>query len=425
MKKIILLLTFASFCFFSFAQDLTYARSILDTLCSPAMHGRGYVNNGDKLAAKYIASEFKRLGLQPLTDNYMQNFKLPVNTFPDTMMLILNDKLLVPGGDYLIDPASPSVEGTFKIILINEEDFLQESKFISALKRAEGKFLVVDKSIKKFNEEEIKQIQDVKNFLTYSKENPAAGTIFLTDEKLTWSGSTEQITKPSFTVKLPAAPSKLSTVTVNVESKFIENYESQNVIGFIKGEKIPDSVITFIAHYDHLGRMGKNTYFPGANDNASGIAMLLNLGKYYMENKPHYSVMLIAFGAEEIGLIGSQYYTEKPLIPLKKIKFLINFDISGTGDDGIQVVNGSVFQHEFDKLTELNSKNNLLKEVKIRGSACNSDHCFFYRKGVPSFFIYTLGGIQAYHDIYDKSETLPFTEFEDYFNLIVKFVGDL
>ena len=141
--------------------------------------------------------------------------------------------------------------------------------------------------------------------------------------------------------------------------------------------------------------------------------------------KPKYTLAFIAFSGEGLGLLGAKYFTERPLFPLKKIKFLMNYDISGTGDDGIQVVNGKVYKDKFDLLVSLNQKYNLLKEVKIRGEACNSDHCMFHMAGVPSFFIYTLGGIQAYHDVYDKAETLPLTEYEDYFKLIIAFVKEI
>jgi hypothetical protein len=65
--------------------------------------------------------------------------------------------------------------------------------------------------------------------------------------------------------------------------------------------------------------------------------------------------------------------------------------------------------------------NHYLKEVKIRGKAANSDHYYFSEKGVKAFFIYTLGGIKAYHDVYDKAETLPLTKFEELFELITRF----
>jgi Zn-dependent M28 family amino/carboxypeptidase len=132
----------------------------------------------------------------------------------------------------------------------------------------------------------------------------------------------------------------------------------------------------------------------------------------------------LAFGGEEIGLLGSKYFIEHPTFDLEKIKFYLNFDLAGTGDEGIQVVNGSVFRSQFNRMRELNAADDLLPDVKIRGAACNSDHCVFHEKNIPGFYIYTLGGIRAYHDIYDRAETLPFTEFEDYFELVVKFIED-
>ena len=92
-----------------------------------------------------------------------------------------------------------------------------------------------------------------------------------------------------------------------------------------------------------------------------------------------------------------------------------------TGDDGITVVNGSVFKKEFALLHSINEREKYVVKIKSRGKAANSDHYWFTEKGVPSFFIYAMGGIQAYHDVYDKGETLPLTDFEDLFNLIIKF----
>jgi Zn-dependent M28 family amino/carboxypeptidase len=212
---------------------------------------------------------------------------------------------------------------------------------------------------------------------------------------------------------------------IEVENIFLKEHQSQNVIGYFPGSVQPDSFIVFSAHYDHLGQLGKDVYFPGANDNASGCAMLLNLVKYYSmpEHMPSCSIAFMAFCGEEVGLLGSKYYTEHPLFPLNNIKFMLNMDIMGTGEEGITVVNGILFKKEFDKLKEINIANDLIADVKIRGKAANSDHYFFAEKGVRACFIYTMGGTKAYHDIYDRSETLPLNEFEDLFKLITKF-GD-
>ena len=171
--------------------------------------------------------------------------------------------------------------------------------------------------------------------------------------------------------------------------------------------------------------MGKDTYFPGANDNASGVSVVLNLIKHYSKNAPRYKTIFIFFAGEEAGLIGSKYFVEQKSIDLKKIKFLINLDLLGTGDDGIMVTNGFVFQKQFNILNDINFYNNYVKEIKRRGKAANSDHYWFTEAGVPSFFIYTLGGITAYHDVFDVAKTLPLTDYVDVFTLLVKFVERL
>lgn len=422
--RFLLFLLLASFQFACFSQDLQYARSIVDTLAS-SMSGRGYVRNGDGKAADYIVNEFKKMGLKSYPKSYLQEFTTPVNTFPGAMHLIINGKTLNPGEDFLIDPTSPAVEGNFEAVSLSAEDFLDEGQLIFKLKDSFGKFLVIGAFDRAdFSDEELEKIDEIIYFLKYNENSPAVGTIVLSYEKLTWSAAISQSASPVFTIKVDSLYEPVEKIAVEVDAQFIKTYKSQNVVGYVAG-KSDDSLIVMTAHYDHLGMMGAATMFPGANDNASGVAMLLNLAQYYTENEPDFTIVFIAFAGEELGLLGSNHFTEKPLFPLKKIKFLINFDISGTGEEGIQVVNGSVYKDKFDKLQSINDTENLLQQVKIRGEACHSDHCMFYRKGVPSFFIYTLGGIQAYHDIYDKAETLPLTEFEDYFILVTKFIDAL
>jgi hypothetical protein len=85
----------------------------------------------------------------------------------------------------------------------------------------------------------------------------------------------------------------------------------------------------------------------------------------------------------------------------------LNLDLEGTGDEGITVVNATVFSKEFGWMQEINNKSHYLAAVNARGKAANSDHYYFTEKGVPSFFFYTLGGIKAYHDVFDRAETLP------------------
>jgi aminopeptidase YwaD len=424
MKAAFLLLLSVTFCSLH-AQDLNYARSVVNNLASDKMKGRGYVDRGDRMAAEFIAAEFGKAGLKKFGKSYFQNFSTPVNSFPGNMQLIINGKTLAPGEDFLVDAGSPGIKGSFAPVALTADELLTDQSWVAKVKAAAGKILVIHAYNKDtYSKEQLKRIQDIKEYLQYNNDNPAKATIILTNDKLTWSGSIQLLAKPSFIIKASSITTPIEKIDVDVENKFFKSYDTQNVIGYVEGT-MKDSLIVLTAHYDHLGMMGSKTIFPGANDNASGTALLLSLVKHYAAQPQKYTIVFIAFAGEEIGLIGSGYFTENPVFPLTKIKFLVNFDMAGTGDDGIQVVNGKIYQSKFDLLTKLNNEGSLMKQVKIRGEACNSDHCMFHSKGVPCFFIYTLGGIQAYHDVYDKADTLPFTDFEDYFRLITAFIAKL
>ncbi len=418
----LLLISIALFSFHAFSQDVGYARAIIDTLCSEAFDGRGYFNNGERKAAEFISQEYENIGLKKFKASYFQEFQLPVNSISGKTRLVFDGIALIPGADYLIDPASPGYAGKSKLILLRKEQLTDIEAFKRALRSLRNKYVVIDQTLFETESKEIKsQVFELLQFLKYSPDIELNGIIELIKGKLTYSAAQQTAARPHLVMLKSKMPEKIKTVEVHIENEFNPQHTSQNVIGYIEGKR-KDSFLFITAHYDHLGRMGDAVYFPGANDNASGVAMLLSLAKSLAKEKPEQSIVFIAFGSEEIGLVGSRYFTENPVIPLKKVTFLLNLDILGTGDDGIQVVNGKEFRKDFDRLVNLNNEQQLLKQVKIRGAACNSDHCFFYEKGVPCFFIYTLGGIAHYHNIYDKAATLPLTEFNDLFVLLKSFI---
>jgi len=424
MRKVFISISLLVLPILIYGQDLNYTKSIIEKLASTEFKGRGYVENGDRLAAEFISSEYANIGLESFKKDYFQYFKVDANTFPDNLLLKVNNEILEPGKDYLIDPMSSSVKGKFETYIVKKQDLLIDQKVRETVQNSINKFLVIDeREFESDNAEDKKKLNELINFLKYSPQIQTAGTIILTTDKLTWGASTIQVTKPTFILKKEKDFQIGNKVEVKVDAEFIKNYKTQNIIGYIKGQEIPDTFLVLTAHYDHLGKLGKNVYIPGANDNSSGVAMLLNLAKYFKENPPKYSIAFISLGAEELGILGAKYYTENPLFNLESIKFLVNFDLAGTGDEGIKVVNATVHENEFAKLKELNETNDYLVAVKSRGAACNSDHCMFHEKQVPCFYIYTLGGIQAYHDIYDRYETLPLTEFEDYAKLMIDFFG--
>ena len=228
-RKLITLYLLISISKISVAQDMPYARKIVDTLTSPYFWGRGYTNQGMEKTAAYLASQYSVFGLHPLgAKNFLQKFSYTVNSFPDAMEVSINGTKLMAGNEFIVSPESMGRKG--KGLLLKKDS------------------------------------------LTYiDTANKVA--LFLKD-KLTWSVAQENTVDLIILADKKAINGDPSFIEFNVVSKLV-SFEANNICGFVKGFRQPDSVILISAHYDHLGGMGKDVYFPGANDNASGIAMYL------------------------------------------------------------------------------------------------------------------------------------------------------
>ena len=378
-------------------------KNYVDTLTSLSFFGRGYVNDGHLHAAKYIKKEFENLGLKPVYGSYEQFYPINVNTFPKECVVQFCDSNLKPGFDFIVHPSSGSSVGNFKVIPYHIGDRITD--------------LYEDNGIYYLDVSEVIDIDSLSfyNQLKLTLAN-VAPVIWYSKNKLTWSVSNQEYKFPI--IQTSKKIGGCDEVFLNIENEFKSNLITQNVFGKIQGRRKKSLVIT--AHYDHLGMMG-STLFPGANDNASGVSLLLNLAKYYSVNKNKYSVVFICFGAEEIGLLGSKYFVDNPVLDLNKIKFLLNLDLVGTGEEGIAIVNAKNQKKYIKRITKINNKQNLFEKVKLRGQSPNSDHYWFGQHMVPSIFVYTLGGVAHYHDPFDRSETLVFTKTEQLMNLVVNF----
>jgi len=401
------------------AQDIQYARSVIDTLCSDYMSGRGYVNEGDKRAAAYIAGEMTGMGLNVFNINYYQTVTFPINTILGETKVVLDGNTLEAGTDYLIAAHCKATKRSFEIVWLDYKVAKSKrrlKKFIN--KGLKDKIVLIDPKISSSE-----KTRAFTRSLRFSNTLEAAGVI-ISSEKLTWHIVDGNKVSDYLVINIRNGllTEKSKEITLDFNNRFYEKYHSQNVIGYIPGTKNPDRYIVFTGHYDHLGMMG-NVMFPGANDNASGIAMMLDLAQYYTKNPPEYSIVFMAFTGEEAGLHGSTTYAENPYFNLDDIQILFNLDMVGTGSDGIMVVNGSKFEEEFKLLDSLNTESGLLKKVGKRGESRNSDHYPFYAKGVTAFFIYTRGKeFHVYHSTSDKAKDIPLTDYEDLVGLLIRFV---
>ena len=158
----------------------------------------------------------------------------------------------------------------------------------------------------------------------------------------------------------------------------LKKVTSNNIITVIEGKNDPEHAICFSAHYDHMGGMG-NMYYPGANDNASGIAVLLSLARYFEENQPPITLVFCFFTGEEQGLKGSWHYVKHPVFPLKNIVLAINLDMVGSGIEGYGIVGGNEQPGDVSIFEDIREEFATSGNLKLRPNAPNSDHFPFTR----------------------------------------------
>jgi Zn-dependent M28 family amino/carboxypeptidase len=193
-----------------------------------------------------------------------------------------------------------------------------------------------------------------------------------------------------------------------------------NVVGFIEGSDavLKNEYIVLGAHYDHLGLGGpssksdkRNTIHYGADDNASGTSALLEIAEKIASQKSKLkrSVIFIAFGAEEQGLLGSKHFVENPLVPLSQIKLMINMDMVGrmNAEKHVYMGGAGTFPDGVNFMKTLGESLNLTPIVHA-GSVGGSDHVSFYRKGISVLGIHT-GGHPQYHTPEDTLDLINLT----------------
>lgn len=412
--------------------DAAALRQHINTLSSKGFAGRGYVNRGMQKAAAYITQQYKQSGLQPFSGKFSQPFSYKVNTFPSVMDVKVDEQTLEAGVDYLADPSSNGIQAEArKLRVMDGMDFATMAAGKKGAGERSWQKWSKKMSRKKFaylleHMDTVKKIMQWSNNDALLQQLPEGLFLLRKKGKPTWSVSQEAVR--AAVVELYDSSlvlRKNDKITATIQNRFLDKFATENIIGFVPGTAHADSFIVVTAHYDHLGKMGNRAMFPGASDNASGVAMLLNLARYYAAHPQPYSIAFITFSGEEAGLLGSAYYTQHPVFPMQQIRFLVNLDIMGDASQGITVVNGSAHQQEFDLLTALNKQGGYLPDVRIRGKAANSDHYLFSELGVPAIFIYTNGGKGYYHDTWDKADQVSLNRTPELQSLLLQFIAAL
>ena len=397
------------------AQDLAHYKKIVKELSSAKYQGRGYAEDGANKAGKWIAKELAKVGADEVV---CQPFKLDINTFPGKMDVSIDGKKLIPGVDFTVREFNPSLKGEFKLYYVDTLNYNPDNIFADlSTPEYEGAFVVCDFMFTYKHPDDFKK-------LASKKECSNSGMLYTWEAPLKFYKAYGETVKekPILWVK-PDFPTDAKTIKVNMENKFLKDYECFNVIAKVEGNR-HDSCYVFTAHYDHLGKLGKKTFYPGAHDNASGTAAIITLAAHYVQNKPEYDMYFIAFSGEDANLRGSEWYAEHPIVPLTQIKYLFNLDMIADNNPEQYCEVSDEGMSGFALFEQINAEKKYFKALDRHELDGNSDHYPFAQRNVPCIFFMNENGdaFKYYHTIYDTWENAIFSNYEPTFKLIKEFI---
>lgn len=385
-------------------------------LADDKLEGRRAGTNGEKLAREYISAQFEKAGLQPKGEQntWFQPFEInegkQVN---NTTLFLINGHDLKLNDEFfpLVYSPNTSVEAAVSMALpekdvpwfLDLKEVLEENKdnphfdLEAALRTKAGKIAGKGATaLILFNS------STLKDSLAFNGKDRS---------------ETVQIPIIYLTAKASKAYLKDESATYDIKLKTDigpKKRTGNNVVGYIDNGAAHTVILG--AHYDHLGygedgnsmlRTSDKLIHNGADDNASGTAALIELGRLLKESKiKNNNYLFIAFSAEELGLNGSKYYTEHPTIDLTKANYMINMDMVGRLNDSSKTVTVGGYGTSplwSEIIPAVDTKKQLVLKFDSSGTG-PSDHTSFYRKDIPVLFFFT-GLHTDYHkptDDFDK-----------------------
>lgn len=195
---------------------------------------------------------------------------------------------------------------------------------------------------------------------------------------------------------------------VRKDGKPVSN--AANIAGIVRGTAVPDRFIVLTAHYDHLGIKGGKIH-PGADDNASGVAVVLAAARWFKSNPPVHSVVFVLFDGEEMGLQGAKHFVKTMSLPKDKVIANINFDMVGRNEHNEINVAGTSYTPALREPVEQAARRSSLKvtfghdKPKLLTSmddwTNSSDHGAFHEAGIP--FLYF--GVEDHKDYHRPGDT--------------------
>lgn len=417
--------------------------SVIEELCSEKYKGRLAGTEENQLTAQYIADYFKNIGLETPAglSNYMQPYTQAVVALTEKPVLQIIDKSgqMAKDFDYpenfvlrRLSSETDKIDIAAPMYLLEDPNILRNNDL-----NLEGKMILLPWSLydltisqnepldlaKRFNAlGVISEFDLARNDLGYSylKVRPLAGSWVRTNNYKPFAF----VDSDTFAM-LSKSAKEGSKLRFSSNSSKNVNSEVNNVVGIIPGSDplLKDDCIIIAAHFDHIGDNMDGTYNPGAQDNASGVAAMLELAKTLKENnmQPKKSIVFIAFNGEESGCLGSWYYAGHPVYPLDK-SVMINMDMIGTRTDtplSIAAISPKSVSDLGNVLAKYADKLGINYE---KSSVAGSDHAVFDDVGVPAVCLANLEYRYGYHSPKDTVEVVDNARIQEVIELVLYYL---
>jgi aminopeptidase YwaD len=432
----------------------------LEFLASDSLKGRYPGTPEDSVLMQYLANEFRNYGLASPTVGYIQEFQILSEILPSSVNRLSSGSMEFELGTNYI-PASYSSDGKVEAEVLfcgygmeimndslnwdeyggapasgkwslllrgepgSQEVFMDQGrdrdKVMRALdKGAAGVLLVSGKEF------------DPKDILDMGRGKESATAIPViqisreTANKIMGKGFSIDDAEQRIMKRGPTEPI-LGEHQLSADIEMIRKYSSGgNVVAVLPGidPVLKDEWIIIGAHHDHLGYggPGSSSRMPdttavhyGADDNASGVAMVMELAEAFGagSKKPFRSLLFVTFGGEEMGLLGSKHFVNNSPVDLSKVNLMINFDMVGRlSADSILQVGGVGTSEVFRPVLEAKNESYGFRLALSEAGFGPSDHASFYSKDIPVLFFST-GAHSDYHTPFDNNQSINLQGMED------------
>lgn len=406
----------------------------ISTLASDEFGGREPGTKGEELSRNYIIGEFTEIGLEPKgTNGFLQPFTFTksVKAGPATQ-LKADAQLFVAGDEFypLAYSANASIKG--KLLDIGygiNAPSLQYNDFADKTD-LKGKIFLIDASTpdKGGPHSKYSEFSDLRARIDTAIAKGAAGVLFYTND--------QELKEPKLETKMRITPSKIPVLyvtrgkgsqlktgmMVEMSAEIVrEEATGNNVLGYINNNA--EYTVIIGAHYDHLGHGGEESLYRGepaihngADDNASGVAGVIELARYLKKNaSKNNNYLFMAFSGEEKGLLGSGHYTKNPNIDLSKVNYMLNMDMIGRlkPEEPVLIINGAGTSDAW-KITMNYINVPGLRTKTTESGVGPSDHTSFYLKNIPVLHFFS----GTHNDYHKPSDDEPLINYQGELNIL-------